>query len=229
MQKGSRSKWRSLSGSFRNSHKVSLQMENAPIQKYKVVLLGEQSVGKTAILSRFMYDTFDSTYQATIGIDYFGKTIYTPERTVKLQFWDTAGQERFRSLIPNYIRDSKVAIICFDITSIHVFNLDVKSFQATMTWAQDSRIERGSDLALVLVGNKCDLDSDRKVSTEEAEEMARKIDANYIEVSAKSGNNIKTLFRKVVDALPQFFPPTRKGSIQLQQSMPQSVGSLCNC
>ena len=67
--------------------------------------------------SSFMYDTFDNTYQATIGIDFLSKTMYLEDRTVRLQLWDTAGQERFRSLIPSYIRDSSVAIVVFDITS----------------------------------------------------------------------------------------------------------------
>lgn len=64
-----------------------------------------------------MYDTFDSTYQATIGIDFLSKTMYLEDRTVRLQLWDTAGQERFRSLIPSYIRDSSVAVVVYDITS----------------------------------------------------------------------------------------------------------------
>ena len=65
-----------------------------------------------------MYDTFDNTYQATIGIDFLSKTMYLEDRTVRLQLWDTAGQERFRSLIPSYIRDSSVAVVVYDITSI---------------------------------------------------------------------------------------------------------------
>ena len=84
---------------------------------YKLVFLGDQSVGKTSMLTRFMYDTFDSTYQATIGIDFLSKTMYLEDRKVRLQLWDTAGQERFRSLIPSYIRDSSVAVIVYDITS----------------------------------------------------------------------------------------------------------------
>jgi Ras-related protein Rab-6A len=107
----------------------SIDSSYNPIEKFKLVLLGEQSgnafakiVGKTSIITRFMYDTFDNAYAATIGIDYFSKTMYLPERTVRLQLWDTAGQERFRSLIPNYIRDSRVAIIVYDITSILYIN-----------------------------------------------------------------------------------------------------------
>lgn len=75
------------------------------------------SVGKTSLISRFMYDTFDTTYSATIGIDFLSKTVYLDERAIRLQLWDTAGQERFRSLIPSYIRDCAAAIILYDITS----------------------------------------------------------------------------------------------------------------
>ncbi|XP_062582623.1 ras-related protein Rab-6A-like [Saccostrea cucullata] len=88
-----------------------------PLRKFKLVFLGEQSVGKTSLITRFMYDSFDNTYQATIGIDFLSKTMYLEDRTIRLQLWDTAGQERFRSLIPSYIRDSSVAVVVYDITS----------------------------------------------------------------------------------------------------------------
>merc|ERR1719410_1167773 len=89
----------------------------APLAKYKLVFLGDQSVGKTSIITRFMYDNFDRHYQATIGIDFLSKTMYLEDRTVRLQLWDTAGQERFRSLIPSYIRDSSVAVVVYDTTN----------------------------------------------------------------------------------------------------------------
>ena len=88
-----------------------------PLARFKLVFLGEQSVGKSSILTRFMYASFDATYQATIGIDFLSKTMYNEGRTVRLQLWDTAGQERFRSLIPSYIRDAAAAVIVYDITS----------------------------------------------------------------------------------------------------------------
>src|SRR4051795_8432678 len=81
-----------------------------PRSKYKLVFLGDEAVGKTSIITRFMYDTFDNTYKVTIGIDFVSKTMYLEDRIVRLQLWDTAGQERFRSLIPSYIRDSSVAV-----------------------------------------------------------------------------------------------------------------------
>ncbi len=63
-----------------------------PLAKYKIVFLGDQGVGKTSIITRFMYDSFDKNYQATIGIDFLSKTMYLEDRTVRLQLWDTAGE-----------------------------------------------------------------------------------------------------------------------------------------
>jgi len=117
-----------------------------------------------------MYDTFDNTYQATIGIDFLSKTMYLEDRTVRLQLWDTAGQERFRSLIPSYIRDSSVAIVVYDITSVskalfealtHGMRIDRASFLSTSKWIDDVRSERGNDVIIVLVGNKADLSDKR--------------------------------------------------------------------
>src|SRR5271167_5271962 len=85
------------------------------LQLLTLILLN--AVGKTSLITRFMYDSFDNTYQATIGIDFLSKTMYLEDRTVRLQLWDTAGQERFRSLIPSYIRDSSVAVVVYDVTS----------------------------------------------------------------------------------------------------------------
>jgi len=166
-----------------------------PLAKYKLVFLGDQSVGKTSIITRFMYDTFDSTYQATIGIDFLSKTMYLEDRTVRLQLWDTAGQERFRSLIPSYIRDSSVAVVVYDITNR-------TSFLNTAKWIDDVRTERGTDVVMMLVGNKTDLADKRQVSVEEGEARAKEHDIMFIETSAKAGFNIKALFRKVASALP---------------------------
>lgn len=165
------------------------------LNKYKLVFLGEQSVGKTSVITRFMYDTFDSNYQATIGIDFLSKTMYLEDRTVRLQLWDTAGQERFRSLIPSYIRDSSGAIVVYDIASR-------TSFLNTSKWIEDVKRERGSDVVIVLVGNKTDLSDRRQVSTEEGEQMAQENEVMFIETSAKTGNNIKALFRQLAQALP---------------------------
>ncbi|WZZ82909.1 hypothetical protein YC2023_103481 [Brassica napus] len=167
----------------------------SPLAKYKLVFLGDQSVGKTSIITRFMYDKFDTTYQATIGIDFLSKTMYLEDRTVRLQLWDTAGQERFRSLIPSYIRDSSVAVVVYDVSNR-------LSFLNTSKWIEEVRTERAGDVIIVLVGNKTDLVDKRQVSIEEGDSKGREYGVIFIETSAKAGFNIKPLFRKIAAALP---------------------------
>uniref|UniRef100_A0A8D3BVD4 Ras-related protein Rab-6A n=1 Tax=Scophthalmus maximus TaxID=52904 RepID=A0A8D3BVD4_SCOMX len=159
-----------------------------PLRKFKLVFLGEQSVGKTSLITRFMYDSFDNTYQATIGIDFLSKTMYLEDRTIRLQLWDTAGQERFRSLIPSYIRDSAAAVVVYDITNVN-------SFQQTTKWIDDVRTERGSDVIIMLVGNKTDLADKRQITTEEGEQRAKEMNVLFIETSAKTGYNVKQVER----------------------------------
>lgn len=152
------------------------------------------------LITRFMYDTFDETYATTIGIDFLSKTMYLEEgKTVRLQLWDTAGQERFRSLIPSYIRDSHVAVICYDITN-------KKSFLNLDKWIKDVKVERGDDVVIVLVGNKLDLASTkRQVSVEEVEQLHNKIGSKFfIETSTKANHNVKLLFKKIAQSLPDF-------------------------
>jgi Ras-related protein Rab-6A len=121
--------------------------------------------------------------------------MYLEDRTVRLQLWDTAGQERFRSLIPSYIRDSSVAVIVFDVANR-------QSFLNTARWVEEVRSERGSDVIIMLVGNKTDLVEKRQVSIEEGDAKAREFGVMFIETSAKAGFNIKALFRKIAAALP---------------------------
>ncbi|KAL8689143.1 MAG: hypothetical protein Q9218_005115 [Villophora microphyllina] len=179
-----------------------------PMKKFKLVFLGEQSVGKTSLITRFMYDSFDNMYQATIGIDFLSKTMYLEDRTVRLQLWDTAGQERFRSLIPSYIRDSSVAVVVYDISSL-------KSFQNTRKWVDDVRGERGNDVIIVLVGNKTDLGDKREVTTQQGEEEAKRCGAIFVETSAKAGANVKGLFRRIAQALPGMEGEVDKGESQM--------------
>lgn len=110
--------------------------------------------------------------------------MYLEDRTVRLQLWDTAGQERFRSLIPSYIRDSTVAVVVYDITNAN-------SFHQTSRWIDDVRTERGSDVIIMLVGNKTDLSDKRQVATEEGERKAKELNVMFTETSAKAGYNVK--------------------------------------
>jgi Ras-related protein Rab-6A len=144
--------------------------------------------------------------------------MYLEDRTVRLQLWDTAGQERFRSLIPSYIRDSSVAVVVYDISN-------AKSFQNTRKWIDDVRGERGSDVIIVLVGNKTDLSDKREVTTAQGEEEAKKNGLMFIETSAKVGHNVKQLFRRIAQALPGMEGEANRGESQSSSPGP-SFGFL---
>lgn len=200
-----------------------------PLHKYKLVFLGDQGVGKTSIITRFMYDSFDCHYQATIGIDFLSKTLYLADRTVRLQLWDTAGQERFRSLIPSYIRDSAAAVVVYDITN-------PSSFTNTSKWIDNVRTERGSDVVIALVGNKCDETENRQISYEEGEAVAMKSNIIFMETSAKTGYKVNDLFRRLATELPGLEEQPSPGApspieIHLGDTVtePKEDASRCRC
>uniref|UniRef100_A0A3Q2PNY6 RAB41, member RAS onco family n=1 Tax=Fundulus heteroclitus TaxID=8078 RepID=A0A3Q2PNY6_FUNHE len=147
---------------------------------------------------------------------------------VRLQLWDTAGQERFRSLIPSYIRDSTIAVVVYDITNLN-------SFQQTSKWIDDVRTERGSDVIIMLVGNKTDLADKRQITTEEGEQRAKELNVMFIETSAKTGYNVKQLFRRVAAALPGMDSTPEKSKedmidIKLEKQPEMTVTeSSCSC
>lgn len=121
--------------------------------------------------------------------------MYLDDCTIRLQLWDTAGQERFRSLIPNYIRDCSVAVLVYDLTQRQSYlNID--------RWVEDIRNERGSDVVVVLAGNKSDLTDKHAVTSDEGKTKAKDLNLHFIEVSALTGDNIKALFRNVAQELP---------------------------
>lgn len=200
-------------------------------KKFRLILLGEQSVGKTSLITRFVYDNFDDTYQATIGIDFICKKMHLEDnRVVNLFIWDTAGQERFSCLIPSYMRDSQVAVVVYDIAS-------ADSFHRTSKWIGDVRTggQCSSNLMVVLVGNKTDLADKRRVSTEEGERKAKELNAMFIETSAKTGYNVKQLFRRIAAALPvveaEEKPPQGMTEIRLNnapvETEPADGGCAC--
>jgi len=192
-----------------------------PLNKFKLVFLGDQSVGKTSMITRLAYDSFDNTYEATIGVDFLTKTIYLDDQTVRLQLWDTAGQERFRSLIPSYIRDSNVAIVVYDVTS-------EKSFEGADKWISDVKEKRGEDTAIYLVANKTDLETKRVVTTDDGRAKAAEKGLRYFETSAKTGYNVKQLFQQVARSLSETTaPPMITEPIVLKPISQPSSGCSC--
>lgn len=152
----------------------------------KTIFLGDQGVGKTSILNRFANNTFMPSYSATIGLDFVSKYIEICNRNVKLVLYDTAGQEKFKSLIPMYIRDAKVIILVYDVTS-------KDSINKALTWIDDNKIINDSNVIIALVGNKIDGEN-RKISFEEGQNIANERNFVFEEVSAKTGENVESLF-----------------------------------
>ncbi|MHA1784967.1 MAG: GTP-binding protein [Candidatus Helarchaeota archaeon] len=162
---------------------------------YKLVLLGDGAVGKTAIGTRFCKGLFQSNYKMTIGADFFVKSLKFGNTNVKMQIWDVAGQARFQFLRSTYYKGAFCGILVFD-TTIR------ESFGNLENWVLEFQ-EQVGNTPIVIVGNKVDL-PDRMVTTEEGRNWAESyLSAPYIEVSAKAGININKLFKLVYDTIKE--------------------------
>ena len=168
---------------------------SSSIDNYKIVLIGDINVGKTSILSRFRYGSFESDYMPTLGIDFFSKNLFFEDKTIRLILWDTAGQERFRSLIPSYLKNADCIIIVFDITN-------KESFLSLNKWLTDAKNNASENTIYVICGNKIDLKERRTVNENEINEYIEKnTGVIYMECSAKNGQGIKDLFNVIAKNL----------------------------
>jgi small GTP-binding protein len=130
---------------------------NGSKTKYKIAFLGNQSVGKSSIIEKYINNRFSEesnvhsiAIQPTVGIDFLAKTVRYDSRSYRLQLWDTAGQERFKSLIPSYLKDAICAIIVYDVTN-------KQSLADADSWLQLYSENKTFEGYTVLVGNKIDL------------------------------------------------------------------------
>ena len=165
------------------------QQINPEIPKYKLIFLGDQSVGKSCILNRFMNDTFTEEYEATIGLDFQSKNVQIDNQDIHLLLYDTAGQEKFRALIPMYTRDANIILLVYDVTS-------KDSFLHLSDWFKDLTNVKKEEVIFAVVGNKIDLDDRREVNSNEGENYAKEHDFIFAEVSAKTGDGFSELFYK---------------------------------
>ena len=157
------------------------------IPKYKITFLGDQSVGKTSIMNRFLNDTFVEEYQATIGLDFQSKTVDINETNINFLLYDIAGKEKFRNLIPIYARDTNIYVFIYEITN-------KESFVHIENWLEEITIVNKLDCILVLIGNKKDLENNRAVTLKEGEDFAKEKGFIFSEVSSKTGEGINDLF-----------------------------------
>ncbi|XP_068247206.1 ras-related protein Rab-21 [Palaemon carinicauda] len=154
---------------------------------FKIVLLGEGCVGKTSLVLRYVEDKFNDRHITTLQASFLTKRVNISGKRVNLAIWDTAGQERFHALGPIYYRESHGAILVYDIT-------DEDSFQKVKNWVRELRRMLGNDICLVIAGNKLDLQKDRHVQLEEAEEYAKEVGAFHVQASAKENKGVEELF-----------------------------------
>ena len=159
----------------------------------KLLTLGETEVGKTSIVLRYSDDKFHEDKIATIGIDFKIKIIRKGNEVIKVSIYDTAGEERFKTLIKHYYRGANGILLIFDLTKKSTF--DKLNF-----WLEDLRENSDNidNLYIHLIGNKNDLEEQRAISFEEATNFAKKNKLPYMEVSAKTGKNIRNLFDEVI-------------------------------
>ena len=172
---------------------------------YKILLLGDSSVGKTCFLMRYTDNTFQEIHMSTIGLDYKLKNIQLEDgKMVKIQIWDTAGQDRFRSITKNYYKGAHGIILIYDITN-------KKSFENVRTWINQIKEEVSEKVSIILVGNKIDDEEHRVVATEDGEKIAKELGLMFFECSAKSGVNIDSTFNELVKKTVENYSKVSKG------------------
>jgi Ras-related protein Rab-5C len=188
----------------------------------KVVFLGATSVGKTAIVNRAMSDSFEFDQPSTVGAHYSTKPVTTDSGTATLRIWDTAGQERYRSLAPMYYQGSQVAIIVFSLT-------DRSTLDAATRWANELKEHFEVIPDVFLVGNKADLEAEREIDLDLAMEVASNLNAEYMETSAMTGQNIQDLFNAVADRIVKnrMENPPEAPAVIIERFKPQARGCKC--
>jgi small GTP-binding protein len=175
--------------------------------KWKIIVLGEPSVGKTSLMLKFTEKKFNELYIPTMGVQVSVKQVpvkqvnITKEKQVpgkifvELNIWDIAGQQKFRKVRKIFYEGASAILLLYDVTND-------KSFEGTSYWVDDLREIIGTPFG-ILVGNKIDLTKERVISQEQGKELAANFSLDYMETSAKTGDNIEELFglltRKLLD------------------------------
>ncbi|XP_052000615.1 ras-related protein Rab-42b isoform X1 [Xyrauchen texanus] len=179
--------------------------------QFRIIMLGDSTVGKSSMLKRYTEDLFLECINQTIGVDFYVHFLEVePGVRVKLQFWDTAGQERFRSVTRSYYRNSVGGLLVFDLGNR-------ASFEHVRQWHAEvcERVQPYTVL-FVLVGHKSDRlqAGEREVDQTEAEILASQLGAPYIEASAKTGHNVKEAFDLLTRRIYQGF---KSGEVELRE------------
>ena len=165
---------------------------------FKIMMLGDASVGKTSLTYRYISGFFMQDLRLTIGVDFYSKTTEFNNKKVKLQIWDFGGEERFRFLLSQYCKGANGAFFLYDITN-------VQSLNHLPDWTQILR-EYAGDIPIMLIGSKVDLDEYRTIPREDGILAAKKYNlASFIELSSKTGQNVEKAFEEMTEILFKVF------------------------
>lgn len=154
---------------------------------FKYIIIGDTGVGKSCLLLQFTDKRFQPVHDLTIGVEFGARMITIDTKQIKLQIWDTAGQESFRSITRSYYRGAAGALLVYDITRRDTFN-------HLTTWLEDARQHSSSNMVIMLIGNKSDLEERREVKREEGDAFAREHGLIFMETSAKTAANVEEAF-----------------------------------
>ena len=168
--------------------------ENSYDLLYKIVIIGDTNVGKSNILSRYLTNEFTSNTKSTVGVELGIKFLKIKNTSTKIQIWDTAGQERYQAITSSYFRGSDGCFIVYDITNETSFNNIEK-------WFDKIHEENDKEIPVIIVGNKCDLENERKIPTEKAKEKAQNLKCAFYETSALNAINIEQIFEELVNTI----------------------------
>ena len=161
----------------------------------KLVILGDVSVGKSNFLYRFVDGEFNPIHVATVGFDFKSRVWEIPnlKKKVKFQIWYTAGQEKYMSINKNLFQRVQGIILMYDITREDTFNNLSK-------WMEHIK-ENANGIPLILIGNKSDLNNERKVNEEDGKAFAKNNKIIFLEASAKIGTNVEESFMKLSELI----------------------------
>ena len=159
---------------------------------YKILLLGDWSVGKTCLIMRYTENTFTEIHLTTVGLDYKLKNFkFDDGKTIKVQIWDTAGQERYKTITKSYIKGANGIILVYDITK-------KKTFEGIKNWVKQIKESVSQRVCVALVGNKVDKEEEREIPKEEGEKLGSELNYPFYESSAKEGININECFDTLI-------------------------------
>lgn len=163
---------------------------------FKYIIIGDTGVGKSCLLLQFTDRRFTPIHDLTIGVEFGARIITVEDKQLKLQIWDTAGQESFRSITRSYYRGAAGALLVYDITR-------KETFEHILSWLQDARAHSNSDMSIILVGNKADLEHRREVPRESGEAFAKEHGLLFLETSAKNNLNVEEAFLATASSIYQ--------------------------